>query len=385
MVKVWYQHDQNVPMKINIDSDSDIDDLKQNIFGKTDKGQYQATYNGQSLKPSAKVPKDTTDDEPIVFTRVVITRTVNLSPGEQNNAESNKFKQSGIICAGGNELGNESNQLSCPHGIFIDHYKNIFIADCTNHRILEWKCHSNKGQIIVGRNGQGKRDDQLNCPTDVFVDKENNSFIIADQKNRQVIRCFRENEAKPQVLISDIDCYGLSMDKNGFIYVSDPERHEVRRWKKGDGRGTTVAGGHGKGDQLNQLNSPRYVFVDEDESLYVADKDNHRVMKWTKNAKEGIVVAGGNGKGNSLEQLSYPYGVIVDHSGEIYVADYNNDRVMRWYEGDAEGEIVVGGNGCGTELNQLDGPSGLSFDDEGNLYVADSDNHRILKYEKCLD
>ncbi|CAF0733859.1 unnamed protein product [Adineta steineri] len=380
MVKVWYQHDLNVPMKINIDSGSDIDDLKQNIFGKTDKGQYLAKYNGQPLRPSAKVPKDTTDDKPIVFTKIV-----DLPPVEQNNVQSNKFKQYGIICAGGNELGNELNQLFFPHGIFIDHYKNIFIADHDNHRIVGWKCNSSEGQIMVGRNGQGKRDDQLNCPTDVLIDTENNSFIISDRKNRQVIRCFYQNEAKPQVLISDIDCYGLSMDKNGFIYISDPEKNEVRRWKKGEGRGTTVAGGHGQGDQLNQLNSPRYIFVDEDESLYVADKDNHRVMKWTKNAKEGIVVAGGNGEGDSLEQLSYPYGVAVDCWDQIYVADFGNHRVMRWCERDAEGEIVVGGNGRGEELNQLNDPISLSFDDEENLYVVDLKNHRILKYEICLD
>ncbi|CAF1106027.1 unnamed protein product [Adineta steineri] len=71
MVKVWYQHDQNVPAKINIDPDSDIDDLKEKIFGSTDKGQYQTTYNGQLLRPSAGVPQDTTDEMPIVFTKIV--------------------------------------------------------------------------------------------------------------------------------------------------------------------------------------------------------------------------------------------------------------------------------------------------------------------------
>ncbi|CAF4031200.1 unnamed protein product [Adineta steineri] len=71
MVKVWYQHDQNVPAKINIDPDSDIDDLKEKLFGSTDKGQYQTTYNGQPLRPSAGVPQDTTDEMPIVFTKIV--------------------------------------------------------------------------------------------------------------------------------------------------------------------------------------------------------------------------------------------------------------------------------------------------------------------------
>ncbi|CAF1119080.1 unnamed protein product [Adineta steineri] len=69
-VTVWYQRDQNVPTKIKINSDSDIDDLKEAIFGATNKGQYQATYKAKILKPSASVPWNTTDDMPIVFTKI---------------------------------------------------------------------------------------------------------------------------------------------------------------------------------------------------------------------------------------------------------------------------------------------------------------------------
>ncbi|CAF1117301.1 unnamed protein product [Adineta steineri] len=70
MVKVWFQRDKNTSEKIKIRPDSDIDDLKQEIFGKAVKGKYQATYKGQVLRPSAKVPQDTTDDMPIVFTEI---------------------------------------------------------------------------------------------------------------------------------------------------------------------------------------------------------------------------------------------------------------------------------------------------------------------------
>ena len=79
-----------------------------------------------------------------------------------------------------------------------------------------------------------------------------------------------------------------------------------------------VAGGNGQGNQLNQLNGPTYIFVDDDLSLYVSDCGNHRVMKWVKDAKEGVVVAGGNGQGNSLTQLSLPQcDVISDWSKAV--------------------------------------------------------------------
>ncbi|CAF0893233.1 unnamed protein product [Adineta steineri] len=292
----------------------------------------------------------------------------------------NKWRQNAITVAAGNGKGPKLNQIYCPFGIFIEKKKNIFIADYNNHRIVEWEYNAKEGQIIAGGNKQGNRMDQLNKPTDVTVDQQNRSIIIADYGNRRVIQWLNENQ---QILINSINCYGLAMDKHGFLYVSDYKKNEVRRWKMGEynNEGIVVAGGNGKG---NQLNSPGFIFVDEDQSVYVSDRQNHRVMKWRKDAKEGRIVAGGNGEGGNLNQLSNPQGVIVDDSGQIYVADFGNHRVMRWCEGKEEGEIVVGGNGEGNQLNQLNYPTGLSFDDKGSLYVADLSNHRIEKFEISL-
>ncbi|CAF5061901.1 unnamed protein product, partial [Rotaria socialis] len=89
------------------------------------------------------------------------------------------------------------------------------------------------------------------------------------------------------------------------------------------------AGGNGKGDGLNQLNCPTYLFVDRQQTVYVSDNNNHRVMKWNKGAKEGIVVAGGQGQGNALTQLYHPNGIFVDTLGTLFVADSSNHRVMR--------------------------------------------------------
>ncbi|CAF4109493.1 unnamed protein product, partial [Adineta steineri] len=255
--------------------------------------------------------------------------------------------------------------------------------DYVNHRIVEWKYNAKEGQIIAGGNGKGNRMNKLSSPTTVIIDQQNHSIIIADRVNRRVIQWLDQNQ---QILIDNIDCYGLAMDKYKFLYVSGWKNNEVRRWKMEEynNEGILVAGGNGKGNELDQLNSPGFLFVDEDQSVYISDRYNHRVMKWRKDAKEGTVVAGGNGKGENLNQLAVPQGVIVDDLGQIYVADYWNHRIMRWCEGKAEGEAVVGGNGQGNKLNQLNHPIGLSFDNEGNFYVVDCGNHRIEKFEIVL-
>ncbi|CAF3404643.1 unnamed protein product [Rotaria sp. Silwood1] len=181
--------------------------------------------------------------------------------------------------------------------------------------------------------------------------------------------------------------------------------------------GTTVAGGNGVGDGLNQLDQPFGLFVDENQTVYVADFANHRIVKWIRDATSGQLVAGGNGAddhnrnreiyvadnanhrvlrlnfetkkiliaaggshGNGADQLAFPNGVIVDQLGTVYVADTDNRRIIRWPRGATTGSIIAGGHGPDSEPDQLDNPTNLSFDIEENLYVVDPSNHRVQKF-----
>ncbi len=290
------------------------------------------------------------------------------------------WKQDATTTAGGHGNGSQLNQLSNPWGVFIDDDQTIYVADTYNHRIVKWKMNAINGQIVAGGNEKGNRNDQLNGSTKVIIDKENDSIIICDHGNQRVLRWPRRNGQSGEILISNIDCWNLIIDNDGYLYVSDHGKHEVRRWKMGETNGTIVAGGNGQGNRLDQLNGPEYIFIDEDHSVYVSDLKNHRVMKWLKGAKEGIVVAGGQGQGNGLRQLSYPRGIIVDQLGSVYVVDGWNNRVMRWLKGAKEGTIVVGGNG-GNQPNQFYGPVDLSFDQQNNLYVVDCLNHRVQRFD----
>ncbi|CAF2235045.1 unnamed protein product [Rotaria magnacalcarata] len=247
---------------------------------------------------------------------------------------------------------------------------------------MQWKNgDTTNGQVVAGGNGQGNGLHQLDRPTDVLVDKETDSLIICDYGNHRVVRwSHRSGTTQGKILIDNIQCFGLAMDEQRNLYVSDTRKHEVRRYQLGEKNGTVVAGGNGKGDGLNQLNEPTYLFVDRDHSVYVSDNNNHRVMKWVEGAKEGIVVAGGEGYGSALTQLYYPSGIFVDTVGTLYVADSRNHRVMRWTQGAKQGTVIVGGNGKGAGANQFSNPIGLSFDRHGNLYVADHYNNRVQRF-----
>ncbi|CAF1449018.1 unnamed protein product [Adineta steineri] len=291
-----------------------------------------------------------------------------------------KWMQHGITVTGGNECGNKRNQLSSPHSFYIDEDETMYIADYYNHRIVKWKRGAPNDQIVAGGNGAGNQDNQLNGPTSVIVDKANDCLIISDFGNRRVIRWPRQNGTRGQTIISNISCYGLTIDSEGHLYVCDNDKHEVRRWNVGDTNGIVVAGGNGQGTRADQLSKPLGIFVDRENSLYISDRGNHRVIKWMKDAKEGIVVAGGQGAGNGLTQLSCPQGVVVDQLGNVYVVDSGNCRVMRWSKHSTQRSIIVGDIKAGAEGNQLNDPLDLSFDQEGNLYVVDCSNHRVQKF-----
>jgi tripartite motif-containing protein 71 len=292
-----------------------------------------------------------------------------------------KWRQYGTTVAGGNRQGSKLNQLDTPSGLYVDdEHQCIYIADYENHRVVEWKYDTKHGQVVIGRNGHDHRILRLNRPRDVIVDKRSNSVIISDRKNRRVVQWFRQNEENGQIIISDIDCFGLAMDNNGYLYVSDCKKNEVGRWRIGDKHGIIVAGGNGHGHNLNQLSFPTFITVDQDYSVYVSDSSNNRVMKWLKGAKEGIVVMDEEDEENTLAQVSDPQGVIVDHLGNVYVADSGNNRVLCWSPVSKEVRIIVGGNEYGRKSNQLSDLGGLSFDREGNLYVVDCGNDRIQKF-----
>ena len=291
-------------------------------------------------------------------------------------AATARWAADGISVAGGHEDGDAVNQLSGPYGVDIDRQGTVLIADQWNHRIVD-----GSGRVLAGGNGKGDRPDQLCRPTDVICDQDNGSLIISDSGNRRVTRWSRRCGTRSgETLIDGLACVGLAMDDEKSLYVTDDEKHEVRRYRKGETSGRVVAGGHGPGAGLHQLNTPTFLCVDGDHAVYVSDYRNHRVMKWGKDANEGIVVAGGHGKGEELNQLSYPRGLLVDATGTLYVADSENHRLMRWCRGAAQGTVVVGGRGGGDQANQFNSLVGFAFDRLGNLYVADHYNSRVQRF-----
>ncbi|CAF1481173.1 unnamed protein product [Rotaria sp. Silwood1] len=284
-----------------------------------------------------------------------------------------KWNHEGVIVVGG-DYGSNLKQLKAPHGMFVDDNDAIYVADGANQRVVKWEPGATVCQVVAGGNGKGNNSNQFEFVTKVVVDK-NGTMFICDTYNHRVQRWFKDAN-HGETIVDDILCYGLAMDNEGSLYISDQAEDSVVKWPGKE----IVAGGNGKGFGLNQLNDPNHLFVDRDKSVYVANNFNYRVVKWLAGTKEGIIVAGGNEEGSAKNQLSTPQSVVVDDSGTVYVLDYGNDRVTRWFEGSTWGNIILGRPGWGDDASYISCANDLVLDRHGNLYVVDNMNARILKF-----
>jgi sugar lactone lactonase YvrE len=78
------------------------------------------------------------------------------------------MEKNGFNVIGGNGSGNQSNQFSSPYGIYVDDDSQcIYIADTSNHRIIQWKSDAKMEQVITGGNGEGSQTDQFEFPVDL--------------------------------------------------------------------------------------------------------------------------------------------------------------------------------------------------------------------------
>ena len=274
---------------------------------------------------------------------------------------------------GSRRPGSQTDQLNQPCGLFVHDTSTIYVADSNNHRIVAWSLDQRQASVIAGLRGRGEDVDQLDMPMDVIVNQRTKRLIICDTRNRRIVSCALEGDDEEfKSLISDVSCEGLTMDEQGFLYFSDSEKHEVRRVKLDNLKRTVlVAGGHGRGTNMDQLWYPTYLFVDREGALYITDSRNHRVMRWSAGAKEGEIVAGGNGEGDELDQLCYPNGIVVDNRETIHVADTRNNRIMAWSRDAREGVVSLSSP---LSTNKL--PSSSSF--TLHMIVTSSDPSTIF-------
>jgi DNA-binding beta-propeller fold protein YncE len=134
---------------------------------------------------------------------------------------------------------------------------------------------------------------------------------------------------------------GLTIGFDGALYIADTFNGRIRMIDPETGLIGTVAGDGGEyryhgiaNDFSTSLSRPYGIALDPDGNLLITDSDSHLIRTWhrskkiiTRLAGKGIAGFGGDGGSPPDSSLNYPFGVAVDAGGNIYIADTFNHRI----------------------------------------------------------
>lgn len=244
-----------------------------------------------------------------------------------------------------------------PAGIAVDTAGNLYVADAYNHRIRKVS-PTGATTTLAGTGVRG------------FADGTSGAAVKFDYP------------------------YGVTVDRNGNIYVADASNNRIRKVAP-TGATTTLAGNGNSGwvDHTDPIQVKFYypygVAVDAIGSVYVTDQGNHRIRKVTSTGTTTTLAGNGNTgwvdhTDPSQVKFNYPYGVALDAGGNVYIADANNHRIRK--VSPAGATTTWTGNGIAGYEDNTNGlnakfryPTGITIGLNGDIYVADQDNHRIRK------
>jgi len=362
---------------------------------------------------------------------------VHAVPGDA--AADRVYGQPGFTSSTCNTTGVSAASLCFEHGVAIDASGRLYVADASNHRILEYDSPltSSVADRVIGQpdfsgntcNNGGMGASTLCNPIAVALDAAGRLYV-ADANNSRVLEYdspltspvadrvigqpnFTTGTCNTGGISASTLCTptGLAVDAPGRLYVADANNNRVLEY---DSPLTNSVSSrvYGQPDfststantTATSVWAPIAVAVDAAGRLYIADTGNSRVLEFDSPLASAVAdrVIGQaaftlgtcNGGGISAASLCDPRSIAVDAAGRLYVADTGNSRVLEYKHPLTSavadrvfGQPTFGTDNCnsgGISESSLCQPTGVGLDTNSELYVGDHGNNRVLQYELCL-
>ena len=192
-------------------------------------------------------------------------------------------------------MGSGNDQFSLPYSIARDKQSGtLYVSDNGNDRVMRYVKGNNTGVLVAGGNGRGNDTNQLNYPMGIYFESLSSSLIIANTYAHNIVR-WRIGENNWTLIAGNLnasrgnspssfsDPFDLTVDPMGNLYVADRSNRRVQSFSAGETEGRTIAGITGvQGSNSNLLNGPCGIIFDSQLNLYVADTVGNRVQKFLR-------------------------------------------------------------------------------------------------------
>jgi sugar lactone lactonase YvrE len=227
---------------------------------------------------------------------------------------------------------------------------------------------------------------RLRDPFGVAVDK-NGAIYVSDGETGQIWQF--DTKGAGRVVASGLNTpSGLAVDAQGALVVAETGAHVVKRINPQDGAATIIAGQENQSGFADgkpaRFNGPIGVAVGPDGTIYVADTYNDRIR--AIDAGGVRTIAGGDAPGYAdgdatTARFHTPCGIAVRTDGQLIVADAGN-HALRLVAPNGTTARIAGGNEAGSDDGALDAakfdePVGVALDADGAIYVADQGNSAL--------
>jgi sugar lactone lactonase YvrE len=238
-----------------------------------------------------------------------------------------------------------------PHGFFVDHEGNVWVADGPTGARTEAGAAVGKGQQVFKFSPEGEvlmtlgiagawgdELDRFNGPSEVLVAPTGEIYVLdghGEGGNNRVMKFTGDGElvrswgtSGPGPAVGEFsDAHAIAMDSQGRIIIGDRRNIRIQIF---DGDGTFL-------EQWTHLGPPSSIYIDEDDVMYVTDTQTGALPAWYSERRPADWVRG------------------------IRVGDARTGRVTAFIESSAEF---------------------VAADRLGNVYGAEVPGQTLVKYEK---
>jgi hypothetical protein len=280
-----------------------------------------------------------------------------------------------------NNGGISASSLDGPFGVTVDGAGRLWIADTSNNRVLEFDAPLTSDRVADAVIGQANFTHNLpnrggligpsgfDTPLGLALDAAGNLYV-AEFSNQRVLEFntplssggtadrvfgqsdFTHNTPHAPTANSLAYPFGVALDAHGNLYVADNDNARVLEYDTPLVSGATADRVFGQptfssnspnstGLNASSLSGPVGLALNAQGDLFVADSSNNRVLQYTTPLTAGVTadrvfgqpsftVNTLNTNGLSAASLDQPYGVAVAAAGDLLVADTGNQRALAY-------------------------------------------------------